>query len=225
MINLESKKAIYTLKNINKIAKIFNVAINQQGLEKKLRKEIEYYCNKRQDINNVRFKYQHDKRTPKEFIEEILTNNELEEILKVVMKNNNNVQSLRRLGKSKPATTEEETYKVNVLPDYLIIDKNKRAYTLELQCGDLTKSSICVKKHKIDDSNSINYLLLLDTYHNKYCLVNPLVVDKSKFIKRIANLGNKAGYEIPLNQEKVFDLNKECFNVLNAINYRQFANA
>ena len=37
MINLESKKARYTLKNINKIAKIFNVAINQQGLEKKLR--------------------------------------------------------------------------------------------------------------------------------------------------------------------------------------------
>ncbi|WP_027098285.1 hypothetical protein [Clostridium paraputrificum] len=225
MINLESKKARYTLKNINKIAKIFNVSVNQEGLEKKLRKEIEYYYNKRQDINNVRYQYQHDTRSPREFVEEILTNNELEEILKVIMKNNNNVQALHRLGKSKPATTKEETYKVNVLPDYLIIDKNKRAYTLELQCGDLTKNSIFIKKHKINDSNDINYLLLLDTYHNKYCLINPLEVDKSNFIKSIPNLGNKAGFKIPLNQDNIFNFNKECFNVLDAINYKCFANA
>lgn len=225
MINLESKKARYTLKNINKIAKIFNVAINQQGLEKKLRKEIEFYCNKRQDINNVRFKYKHDKRTPEQFIEEILTNNELEEILKVVMKNNNNVQALHRLGKSKPATTEEDTFKVNVLPDYLIMDKNKRAYTLELQCGDLTKNSIFVKRHKVDDSSSINYLFLLDAFHGKYCLVNPLEIDKSNFIKSIPNLGYKAGYQIPLNPDNIFDFNKECFNVLDTINYKCFANA
>lgn len=224
MIKLESKKAKYTLKNMDKMAKSFKISINKKGLEKKLNKEIEYYL-KKQQSNSHRATYCRDNRTPKEFIEEILLNNELEELLKAIIKTNENVQAIHRLGNSKPATSKNDFNNVNGLPDYLIIDKNKRAYTLELQCCNLSKDSIYVKKHKIDESLNINYLLLIDTYHDKYCLINPLEVDKSKFIKNIANLGNKAGYQLNLNQTNVFDFNKECFDVVSTINYKQFANA
>ena len=225
MINLESRKATYTLRNMEKIAKIFNVQINKKDLENRLKEEIEYYSNKQQDTNNKRYKYQHDTRTPKQFVEEILCNNELEELLKVIMKSNNKVQALHRLGNSRPAVSAKDAYKVNGLPDYLLVDKDKNAYTLELQCCNLNKDAIYVKKHKINDSSNINYLLLLDTYNNKYCLIDPLKVDKSNFIKSIPNLGGKAGFKIPLNPDNIFDFNKECFNVLDAINYKCFANA
>lgn len=225
MVKLESKKAKYTLKNMDKMANNFNVIINKKGLEKKLKREIEYYSNKQQATNNKRYQYQHDTRSPREFIEEILCNNELEELLKVIIKSNSNVQALHRLGNSKPATSAADVYKVNGLPDYLLVDKDKNAYTLELQCCNLNKDAIYVKKHKIDNSSNINYLLLIDTHNSKYCLINPLKVDKSKFIKRIANLGNKPGYKILLDKDNIFDFNTECFNVLDVINYKCFANA
>lgn len=223
MIKLESKKANYTLKAMDKIAKNFKISINKKELEKKINGEVEYYLEKQQS-NSSRAKYCRDNRTPKEFIEELLTNNELEELLKLIIKSNNNVQAIHRLGNSKPATSKKDFNAVNGLPDYLIIDKNKKAYTLELQCCNLSKDVMYVKRHKIDESSNINFLLLLDTYNNKYCLINPMDVTKDNYIKKISTLGNKAGYEIPLDQDNIFDFNNECFNLLDAINYRCFAN-